>query len=85
MHFTGESWGSNFNTIRDKIPAYEIVNAQVTLTAPEDRFFARAFVSNVFNSQAITGKYITDPSSGLFTNIYTLDPRTYGISAGFKF
>lgn len=85
VHFTGESWGSNFNTIRDKIPAYEIVNAQVTLTAPEDRFFARAFVSNVFNSQAITGKYITDPSSGLFTNIYTLDPRTYGISAGFKF
>ena len=85
VHFTGESWGSNFNTIRDKISAYEIVNAQVTLTAPEDRFFARAFVSNVFNSQAITGKYVTDPSSGLFTNIYTLDPRTYGISAGFKF
>ncbi len=85
VHFTGSSWGSNFNTIRDKIAAYEIVNAQVTLTAPEERFFARAYVSNLFNSQAITGKYITDPSSGLFTNIYTLDPRTYGISAGFKF
>lgn len=85
VHFTGGSWGSNFNTIRDKIAAYEIVNAQVTLTAPEERFFARAFVSNLFNSQAITGKYITDPSSGMFTNIYTLDPRTYGISAGFKF
>ncbi|WP_240960250.1 TonB-dependent receptor [Novosphingobium olei] len=85
LHFTGNSWGSNFNTIRDKIPSYEIVNAQFTLTSPEDRFFARAFVSNVFDTQAITGKYITDPSSGLFTNIYTLDPRTYGISAGFKF
>ena len=85
LYFTGNAWGSNFNTIRDRIKSYEIVNTQLTVSGPEDKFYARAFVSNLFNSQAITGKYITDPSSGLFTNIYTLDPRTYGVAVGFKF
>ncbi|MFC0590434.1 TonB-dependent receptor [Novosphingobium aquiterrae] len=85
LHMTGNSWGSNFNTARDKISAYEIVNAQIILSGPDSKFSARAFVSNVFDSQAITGKYITDPSSALFTNIYTLDPRTYGVAVGFKF
>ncbi len=85
LYFTGNSWGSNFNTIRDRIKSYEIVNTQLTVSGPEDKFYARAFVSNLFNSQAITGKYLTDPSSGLFTNIYTLDPRTYGVAVGFRF
>ncbi|PKB14446.1 TonB-dependent receptor-like protein [Novosphingobium kunmingense] len=85
LSVTGTSWGSNFNTIRDKLAGYEIVNAQLILTGPESKISARAFISNVFNSQAITGKYITDPSSALFTNIYTLDPRTYGVAVGFKF
>jgi hypothetical protein len=45
----------------------------------------RAFVSNIFDSNSITGQYVTDQSSGLFTNIFTLEPRRYGIAAGFKF
>jgi hypothetical protein len=85
LYFTGNAWGSNFNTVRDRIKSYEIVSTQLTVSGPEDKFYARAFVSNLFNSQAITGKYITDPSSGLFTNIYTLDPRTYGVAVGFRF
>ncbi|HMT43807.1 MAG TPA: TonB-dependent receptor [Chakrabartia sp.] len=85
LNFTGEAWGSTFNTIRDRLKSYEIVNAQITVAAPESKFYARAFVANLFNNQAVTGKYITDPSSGLFTNIFTVEPRTYGLAAGFKF
>ena len=29
--------------------------------------------------------YVTDQSSGLFTNAFTLEPRRYGIAAGFRF
>ncbi len=51
----------------------------------DDRWFVRAFVQNVFDNDAITGQYVTDPSSGLFTNIFTLEPRRYGLAAGIRF
>lgn len=85
VNFTGEAFGTNFNTTNDKLSSYEIVNAQLTINSPDDRYFIRGFVSNLFDNQAITGLYVTDPASGLFTNIFTLDPRTYGVTAGFKF
>jgi hypothetical protein len=28
---------------------------------------------------------VTDASSGLFTNVFALDPRTYGLVLGFRF
>ncbi len=85
MTLTGSQWGSTFNTIRDRIPSYVIANAQLKISAPDDRFYARVYVANVFDTNAVTGKYITDPSSGLFTNIFTVEPRTYGAAVGFKF
>ena len=85
VNFTGEAFGSQFNTIRDRLPAYEIVNLQLKIAGPDDRYSIRAYVANLFDTAAITGKYITDPSSGLFTNIFTIEPRTYGVAVGFKF
>jgi iron complex outermembrane receptor protein len=29
--------------------------------------------------------YVTDASSGLFTNVFALEPRTYGVAVGFRF
>ncbi|WP_144037303.1 hypothetical protein, partial [Sphingomonas sp. TZW2008] len=64
---------------------YEQVNAQIQLNGMDERWFVRGFVQNVFDNNATTGLYLTDQSSGLFTNIFTLEPRRYGIAAGFKF
>ena len=61
------------------------MNASLQLNAPDDRFFVRGFVQNLTKNNAITGQYVTDASSGLFTNAFTLEPRRYGIAAGFKF
>jgi outer membrane receptor protein involved in Fe transport len=83
--FTGGQFSRGFNRAIDRIPAYGIANAQVQLNGNDDRWFVRAFVQNIFNNNAVTGQYVTDPSSGLFTNIFTLEPRRYGIAAGFNF
>jgi len=83
--FTGDSYGSIFNDPINRIQSYEIVNAQVQLNGPEKRWYARAFVQNLTNNDATTGLYVTDQSSGLFTNIFTLDPRRYGVAVGFNF
>ncbi|MGP1282184.1 MAG: TonB-dependent receptor [Parasphingopyxis sp.] len=83
--FTGDQWSRSFNSPIDNIPSYDIANAQIQLNGADDRWFVRAFVQNIFDNDAITGQYVTDPSSGLFTNIFTLEPRRYGLAAGIRF
>ena len=33
----------------------------------------------------VVGQYVTDPSSGMFTNVFSIEPRTYGIALGYNF
>ncbi len=83
--YSGEYFGSIFNRNVNKIQGYAIMNAQIQLNGPEGKWFVRGFVQNLADNNAITGLYVTDQSSGLFTNAFTLEPRRYGVSAGFKF
>jgi iron complex outermembrane recepter protein len=85
LTYTGDSFGNIFNGRINKVKGYAQANAQIQLNGVDDRWFVRGFVQNIFNSNSTTGLYVTDQSSGLFTNIFTLDPRRYGIAAGFKF
>ncbi|WP_294188999.1 TonB-dependent receptor [uncultured Sphingomonas sp.] len=86
LNYTGNAWGTVFNKNPiDRLPGYEVVNAQIQLNAPDDRFYVRGFVSNLTKNNATTGLYVTDQSSGLYTNIFTIEPRRYGVAAGFKF
>jgi outer membrane receptor protein involved in Fe transport len=85
VHYTGESTGSIFNGEVNAIPSYIQVNAQIQLDGPDHKWYLKAFVENLTNSNSITGEYVTDQSSGLFTNVFSLDPRRYGVGVGVKF
>lgn len=86
INYTGGAYGTIFNKNPiDRLPGYEVVNAQIQVNAPDDRFYLRGFVTNLTANDALTGMYVTDQSSGLFTNIFTIEPRRYGVAAGFKF
>jgi outer membrane receptor protein involved in Fe transport len=85
LNYTGNFTASVFNLNIDRVRGYEVVNAQIQLNAPDDRFYMRGFVQNLTDNDAITGQGVGDQSSGLFTNIFTIEPRRYGIAAGFKF
>ena len=85
LTYTGESYGNIFNGRVNRIEGYEQANAQVQLNGVNERWYVRGFIQNIFDNNATTGLYLTDQSSGLFTNIFTLEPRRYGIAAGFKF
>ena len=82
---TGEQYGNVFNGRVNRIQPFVQANAQVQLNSPDQRFYVRGFVQNMFDSDSVTGLYVTDASSGLFTNIFTLDPRRYGVAVGAKF
>ena len=82
---TGDASSRVFNRAIDRVPSYDVLNAQVQLNGPGNRWFARAFVQNLLANDAITGQYVTDASSGLFTNIFTVEPRRYGVALGFRY
>ncbi len=85
ISYTGKSYGLIFNDNIDRIKSYTVINAQVQLNGVDDKWFARAFVQNLTKNDAITGLGVGDQASGLFTNIFTLEPRRYGVTGGFRF
>ncbi len=85
LTYTSEFQASIFNLPVDRVEGYTQLNAQVQLNAPDERFYLRGFIQNITNDSAITGQYVADASSGLFTNVFTLEPRRYGVAAGFRF
>jgi outer membrane receptor protein involved in Fe transport len=75
-----ESYSRVFNSARDTLDAWDNLNVSVVLFNDDTGVRIEAFGKNVSNEEVITGAYLTDDSSGLFTNIFLTEPRTYGVS-----
>ena len=82
---TGTQYGNVFNGRVNRIEPFVQANASIQFNGPEDVWYVRGFVQNIFDSDSVTGLYVTDASSGLYTNIFPLDPRRYGIAVGARF
>lgn len=85
FYWKDSMFGRIFNGPADRIASSENTNLQIQLNAPDDRWYARAWVQNVFDEDNVTGMYVTDASSGLFTNVFVNDPRLFGITLGARF
>ncbi len=82
---TGETTGNIFNGSVNAIDSFVQANAQIQLDGPDKKWYIRGWIQNIFDVDSVTGLYVTDQSSGNFTNIFTLEPRRYGVTAGIKF
>jgi iron complex outermembrane recepter protein len=80
-----DMYGRIFNDPSDKIKAWGVGNAQITLNAPDSRWYVTGWIKNFMNKNNYTGEYLTSSTSGLYTNMFLGDPRTYGITAGVHF
>ncbi|WP_027950961.1 TonB-dependent receptor [Haliea salexigens] len=74
-----------FNRPIDRIDAWDIWNAQATYTSADGQWYARAYIKNIADDDHLVAMYVTDPSSGLFTNVFSIEPRTYGLALGYNF
>jgi iron complex outermembrane receptor protein len=45
----------------------------------------RAYVKNIADDDHLVGQFLADASSGLFTNVFAIEPRTYGVTVGYNF
>jgi outer membrane receptor protein involved in Fe transport len=77
-YWQDNSFARIFNAVNDQLKSYHIVNATLTFANLGEGVDLQLFVKNAFNAQPITGVYLTSDTSGLFQNVFTLDPRTYG-------
>lgn len=81
----GKFYGTLYNRPSDRLPSYDLINARLSLSGPDDRWTFTAFVENLENDAAATGLFVSDQSVGLVRNIFTTEPRRFGVSAGLKF
>jgi len=58
---------------------------QLTLRAPSESWSLQAWVKNANDDDYVTGHYTTDATSGLFTNVFVLEPRTFGLTFDYSF
>ena len=84
MAHTGESFGNIFNGAINRVPSYTVINARAQFNGPDDKWYIRAFVQNLTDNSAVTG--LTSPTSRRACSpTFTLEPRRYGVAAGFRF
>ncbi|MEZ5559452.1 MAG: TonB-dependent receptor [Pseudomonadales bacterium] len=74
-----------YNSKQDQIDSWDIMNASVTLYSGDDTWYVEGFVKNLKDDDYITGGYFTDASSANFSNVFILEPRTFGLTAGYHF
>jgi outer membrane receptor protein involved in Fe transport len=73
------SWARVFNdNPYDRLRGYTNVNFALILTNA-DGWQAMGYVKNVFNATAITGAFLYSDDTDLTTNVFTTDPRLFGV------
>jgi len=79
-YYQAESFSRVWNTSRDQLDSWDNINLAIQLINTDNDLMIELFGKNIADEDVITGAYLTDDSSGLFTNIFLTEPRTYGIS-----
>ncbi|RLQ23600.1 TonB-dependent receptor [Seongchinamella sediminis] len=84
-YWQDEMYTRLYNREVDRIDDWDIWNAQANLLSPDNSWYLRAYVKNIADEDNFVGMYLSSASSGLFTNVFTIEPRTYGLAIGYNF
>ncbi|MDJ0920953.1 MAG: TonB-dependent receptor [Henriciella sp.] len=79
FYHRGEVYSRIFNLEADRIDAFQNANAAIQFTNDTSQLELEFYVKNLLEDDQITNQYLTDASSGLFTNTFLLEPRQFGV------
>jgi outer membrane receptor protein involved in Fe transport len=85
FYYQASSFSRIYNQINDRLDSWTNTNVTLVLDKPDWDLSVQVFIRNLTDETAITDQYLTDDSSGLFTNIFLSEPRTYGVSVTKRF
>ena len=79
FYWQGNSFARIFNDEPyDQLHGYTNVNLSLIFTN-QDGWQVMGYVKNVFNTTAITGAFLNTDDTALTTNVFTTDPRLFGV------
>ena len=79
-YYQADSFSRVWNTPRDVLESWDNVNLSLQLMNTDNDWSIEVFGKNITDEEVITGAYLTDDSSGLFTNVFLTEPSTYGVT-----
>jgi outer membrane receptor protein involved in Fe transport len=79
-YWQDQQYSRIYNSAHDQLDAYSIVNLSLVVENQSAGWLLQAYVKNLGDDSSVQASYVTDDSSGLFTNIQITDPRLYGVS-----
>ncbi|MBF2756012.1 MAG: TonB-dependent receptor [Gammaproteobacteria bacterium AqS3] len=80
-----EFYGRVFNSKQNLIPEWDVFGASMGFEGKQGNWDISLRVDNITDDDHITGLYFTDASSGNFTNVFLLNPRTFSAEWNWKF
>ena len=84
-YWQDEFYSRIFNTANDTMESWDVWNANAMLTSANDDWYAEVYVRNIKDDDNRTGQYLQDAAVGLYTSYQLLEPRTYGVTLGYRF
>ena len=78
-YYQGDSYSRVWNTGGDELDSWTNLNLAVVFYNDVNGLEFEIFGKNVTDEEVITGRYLTDDSSGLYSNIFLSEPRLYGV------
>ncbi|MEM9842461.1 MAG: TonB-dependent receptor, partial [Pseudomonadota bacterium] len=79
-YYQDSAFSRIWNTERDVLESWDNVNLSIQLVNTENDWAVEVFGKNITDEEVVTGAYLTDDSSGLFTNVFLNEPATYGVT-----
>lgn len=79
FYHRGEVFTRIFNLEADRLDSFQNANAAIQFTNDDLDMEVELFVKNLLEDDQQTSQYLTDASSGLFTNTFLLEPRQFGV------
>ena len=78
-YYQGESYSRVWNTSGDDLDSWTNLNLSVQFYNDNGLEF-EIFGKNITDEEVLTGRYLTDDSSGLYSNVFLNEPALYGVS-----
>jgi len=74
-----------YNTQDDQLDSWDVWNASGVLTSTDESWYGELWVRNIMDDDHWTGQFLQDAAVGLFRTVQLLEPRTYGVTMGYRF
>jgi len=84
-YYQDEFYSRVFNTPDDELESWDVWNAGVNLSAADETWYGELWIRNINDDDHWTGQYLQDAAVGLYRTVQLLEPRTYGVSLGYRF